>query len=628
MGLTNIPNQPLHFVPSEADDCNTGDGKQYCALFNAGDRVYVQFKQEPCDDATEAMCDLDFSDLDGAIVNPAFDGSLTGWTNSGGWYYDNGKATINGANGEELEQNTSLVLGNNYTLQLTVSNYQGGNIDIEYAGTVDSIIVTGNGTYTASLTGGADTILIIRSNSFNGSIDNVVITDFPYTSDCYTVSDGWQLLPNIGAVHSSGTGSLTVFFTEVIMSGYQRVEIVVTDRTGGYVFVDDGSTQFPNITANGTYVFYTQCTGTFYLTPSDDFNGTIQSVSVRELRTDYSAYVEEIDTRVLTDITTSLGYYNEYVTINFDSSSLADGCYRIAVFDPCGENTNQEILENGTFPFGSWTLISGGTILLADKLTYTENGNKAFAIESATTPTIPENCSYELELVIGNVDASLLGTTIEFTCGGVYTFTINEANKTYRGVSSYDNNFLVSIEATMPTGAVNSDQLEILTASSKAFGTCITETGVNQFTNCFNIAGSQECAKQIEGYALSSAVKNGFYHHTNGTGFKLSARYRFLKFNPLYPTESEDYTYSNGRRELIYSSREKYWEGLFDYMDEDALDAITASMLSEVFTIDGIRYYVKPEDFKPEWAKDGTQRLAQLRVQMREIGSTIYNSRR
>jgi len=106
----------------------------------------------------------------------------------------------------------------------------------------------------------------------------------------------------------------------------------------------------------------------------------------------------------------------------------------------------------------------------------------------------------------------------------------------------------------------------------------------------------------------------------------LNHRARFLKFNPFYPTDADDYEYSSGTRSLTFAKREKYWEGLFDYADENFHDTVSTQVLCDTIQIDSVSYFVKPGDYKPEWDKDGRQRLAQARIELRKKTSTIQSN--
>jgi hypothetical protein len=114
---------------------------------------------------------------------------------------------------------------------------------------------------------------------------------------------------------------------------------------------------------------------------------------------------------------------------------------------------------------------------------------------------------------------------------------------------------------------------------------------------------------------------------SQGLYFRLSQRLRTLKFNPFYPLDSDDNRYSDGTRSYNYAEREKFYEAKFDYMDETGHDALSTEVLMDYFEVDGVRYFVKPEDYKPVWGKDEGQNLAQARLEMRKHNATIYKNK-
>ena len=148
-------------------------------------------------------------------------------------------------------------------------------------------------------------------------------------------------------------------------------------------------------------------------------------------------------------------------------------------------------------------------------------------------------------------------------------------------------------------------------------------------SNCISISDNVGCTKLFEGYTNGYKQMQGLLFPSPDGGttipFKISERVRFLKFNPFYPRDTESYNFSDGTKRNTYSMREKYYEGLLDYADETLHDAVSAQIDCDIFEIDGDQFYVRGEDYKPEWDKDGRMNLAQSRIQLRTIGGTIYN---
>ena len=205
------------------------------------------------------------------------------------------------------------------------------------------------------------------------------------------------------------------------------------------------------------------------------------------------------------------------------------------------------------------------------------------------------------------------------------TVDANVNPSTVYGINLY-NKFGILLEAA---NGSNGNVIELTSFSIK---TSLLNTNTFPWlSNCFNIDSDHSCAKLIEGWENSpddfGVTKLGFlFPDTTGGGFRLSARYRFLKFNPSYPIDGEDYEFTDGSRENTVSKKEKYYEGHLDYIDESAHDAFSTMMLCNQFQIAGVDYKTKLEDYKPEWDRDGRQMLAQARVMLRKKTGTIYNS--
>lgn len=144
---------------------------------------------------------------------------------------------------------------------------------------------------------------------------------------------------------------------------------------------------------------------------------------------------------------------------------------------------------------------------------------------------------------------------------------------------------------------------------------------VSYLSNCFIVAQEHPCAKQVIGSGDSSTASLGFLW----SSFQLSHRVRFLKFNPEYPIESDDYQFSEGSRLLIFAKREKYYTAVVDQADENFHDTFSTQILCSSFTIDGVSYFIKPNNYKPEWNKDGRNNLAQARLEARKTIGTIYS---
>ena len=184
-----------------------------------------------------------------------------------------------------------------------------------------------------------------------------------------------------------------------------------------------------------------------------------------------------------------------------------------------------------------------------------------------------------------------------------------------------DPKFIIFISGNGTGGGTGGEYMEISSVSLTPIFDCGTDEGT-YISNCIALDTEHDCAKTIRANCDNGTTKYGFRWGT----FVLSHRARFLKFNPFYPTDADDYEYSSGTRSLTFAKREKYWEGLFDYADENFHDTVSTQVLCDTIQIDSVSYFVKPGDYKPEWDKDGRQRLAQARIELRKKSSTIQSN--
>ena len=97
------------------------------------------------------------------------------WNKEAGWSIANGKASCDGSDGTNLNQNGVVENGKTYKISFEILNYVGGFLNgrIGSANSND-FTVNSNGSYSFNLLSDG-TNLIFRSSSFTGSIDNVSV---------------------------------------------------------------------------------------------------------------------------------------------------------------------------------------------------------------------------------------------------------------------------------------------------------------------------------------------------------------------------------------------------------------------------------------------------------------------
>lgn len=540
MGLVVIPNQPINLEPFAVDDCNVGDNKAYCTLYNDGDYAYLQFKQTPCG---------------GNIVSEGNFVTVDDWTADAGWTH--------------------------------------------------------------------------VPNSIGAGLDDGTFVHTPGTSDDLEQSAG------------------------LVNGNYYKVTITVGDRTAGTVRILLGGTDIGTIDSNGEFTLYgtASSTGVLKIRANSAFDGYVAYVSAYELVNTYQLVLLDADTETAAAVQPSIAsvYDDEYVTFYWQWSSVPMGCYKVSVGDPCNPGAGASLVSDPEFDSGTgWNIINdGGTqhlVIAGGTLSVTiETPGDTFieTIESNTFELI-NGCCYRFEVEFGNVDPAFDSNLASYTVIGLKSTLLGGTvvNCLSGPLSSWENQTFY-FDFCVPALTNPSTDYQMFFTYQAANGNTFTGgeyaeikkmniypiydcgTGdVTYISNCLALDTEHDCAKLVQATCDNGTTKYGF----RWGAFVLNHRARFLKFNPFYPTDADDYEYSSGTRSLTFAKREKYWDGLFDYADENFHDTVSTQVLCDTIQIDGVSYFVRPGDYKPEWDKDGRQRLAQARIELRKKASTIQSN--
>jgi hypothetical protein len=540
MGLVVIPNQPINLEPFAVDDCNVGDNKAYCTLYNDGDYAYLQFKQTPCG---------------GNIVSEGNFVTVDDWTADAGWTH--------------------------------------------------------------------------VPNSIGAGLDDGTFVHTPGTSDDLEQSAG------------------------LVNGNYYKVTITVGDRTAGTVRILLGGTDIGTIDSNGEFTLYgtASSTGVLKIRANSAFDGYVAYVSCFELVNTYQLVLLDADTETPAAVQPSIAsvYDDEYVTFYWQWSGVPMGCYKVSVGDPCNPGAGASLVSDPEFDSGSgWNIINdGGTqhLVIAGgvlSLTIETPGDTFIETIESNTFELINGCCYRIEVQFGNVDPAFDSNLASYTVIGLKSPSFGGTVVNYLSGphSSYENQTFY-FDFCVPFLANPSTDYQLFFTYQAANGNTFTggefaeikklniypiyDCGTGDTTyisNCLALDTEHDCAKYVRATCDNGSTKYGF----RWGAFVLNHRARFLKFNPFYPTDADDYEYSSGTRSLTFAKREKYWEGLLDYADENFHDTVSTQVLCDTIQIDGVSYFVRPGDYKPEWDKDGRQRLAQARIELRKKSSTIQSN--
>lgn len=648
MAIVPIPNQPINIEPYVGDDCRNTYGT-YCQKVAANSSIYFQFQQTPCD--ADLVTDGNFNSTGTELLtNGGFTGSSTGWTLGAGWAYGANKITCTpGSSGGFSQLGLSIIDTRTYKVSVTVSGRTAGYIQCVLGGVIGPAI-SGNGTYsfyiTASMAG--SNIQFTNNTLFDGSVDDISLKSLTpdWTADpCWVYGTTGASDADGMYTCNPGTGGDLHQTISYANGGYYYVTFSISGRTAGRVRVTMGGTVIDDIYDNGTFTLYGTSIGTNQLKFGADasFNGSISYVLSYRLVSAFIYQLLNFDGTVAAyqPAAWNESTYDDKVLVEAEMSGVPNGCYKIAVGDPCDLTYGAELLTNASFASGaSWThaneagddtglqnvVISGGAIA-----TTVDTTNRAIAESYKQALTGQTDGWYRISFTTGHVDAAIVSQSgpnyVQVIFGSAYHYvpiqylvasTEYAAFFNVNGLLGTSDNYTVLVSMTSTSSLAGGEYFEITDVSLSP------ASGTQWVSNCINIVSSFNCEKLLKGVCTTGTTNLGFYW--DGL-FRLQQYVEFLSFNPTYPIDGRDYEYSTGERSVTYARREKYYDAETGYVDETTHDSVSAMILCDTFIVDGVSYFVKQDDYKPDWqTKNGELLTSKGRMLIRKKMSTIFKT--
>jgi len=142
----------------------------------------------------------------------------------------------------------------------------------------------------------------------------------------------------------------------------------------------------------------------------------------------------------------------------------------------------------------------------------------------------------------------------------------------------------------------------------------------------YKATGTHPCSVYVQGNNQGYAFGFFFNDPSTSVEFILLQRLRILQFNPMYPTKTEQYLYSNGDMFRSFAQSGKVRTAWFDYVDEPTHDVIRLQLLSDTLIVGPQPFFCVAEDYEPEWGENGKYNLAQSKVTLMAVNEpTLYN---
>lgn len=634
MAIEIIPNQPVLFRPVGWEEpCPCENCEPDCMMVQGNDFIYAQVKMNPCGD--DFICGQPVLSETELITNGTFTGSAAGWTLGAGWAYDTNNVlhTSGGGANQIYQTGVTLVVGNYYQFTWEVTNATTGTTTPGMGNAVDfGTPETGNGTFmqVVQFTAPDTWAGILPSNDFDGNLDNVSVKAVHLCwTDNYTGDSPFVYTEE--AVCIAGTGTL---FTDTLANtpGYYVASFTVSNYVSGTLLVKGACTDTwvgGPFTSNGEKFAYGVFAGPGVLCfDFTDFYGCISDVHLHRLYLP-QLVIENIETGTQF-LTLNDGAFltiaEDTVTVKFQPIEfLFYDCYKICIIDTCLIAGPTNKVTNGTFDsdLTDWNPGSGWAWDIT-------NGGEALFDRSAGTGSLSQEFNVSDINVCARItvyDIAGSGAFVRFHLRNAANATVTFLDITTPGVYSICGvGNQIAVEPSNSVGTV----VEVDNIGVFQITDCDDCSPYDYCSNCIKFAESfDSCVLLVQSYNNENGSWGFVWNNSAGTNiFKLSHRIAAKLWHPVYPEESNDYTFSDGMTADTFGQSDKVWTLGIDPEMERAHDVLRLQKRSDHFVITDVNesneYWAEKGDYNPDWPDGGCRAPANIKVKLKT--STLFNN--
>jgi len=456
---------------------------------------------------------------------------------------------------------------------------------------------------------------------------------------------------------SSGTLTQDVLTSSnVVVNDYLKLTYTVTGMTAGQLTVLLGGNTSRVVTENGTYTDYVLMIVVsdmlLSFSANSTFDGSVSEVSCYLLKHNFdgAAILQDLDGNLVASPTLT-DYADDRVIFTWNTDSIDEGCYRVAIVDECDPLftgvTNVELnldVPIDDSPPGGWLLggsgatgaISGGFWSQTTVATAAQNLNRAgrgFAAAIADGTYV-----FKVEIITGSQDTDRSDSTLEvWLCDGFYTtgssnlvtITNPQPNLTYTlyviaAKVTSDVGFLIIQDNR---GSSTAGQVNQVASVSIKYGDVLSVTNIYGYeSNCLKVKTDLDDMALFRGQTIEDTnsvdeYSMGFYFITPFNHLQIRVPASFT--NPHRPIKQDAYLYSTGSKKKTFAQLDKAWDLVIHAVDENAHDVISTILNMEYCYINGNRYICEDKDYSADWAK-GEASVAEAVVEVSRVGDVIF----
>ncbi len=378
--------------------------------------------------------------------------------------------------------------------------------------------------------------------------------NFASGSTGWTVNGTWVFAANVASSPIGGSGYIQQSITGAA-GLYYELSFDLTLYNGVLILSSNlGITQTFYVSGGQTLIFDSDGMTNLNFYFPEALGGTLSNILLKPVSTDVAVDVVDLDDVVVDSISDEyFTFTGGYLTVSIESWAavgLADGCYKLAIYDPCqcsqfgfiGDDfdtpnqfavTTNTVSTTVTITGGDMDVVNGGAVA----------GSVVVQKLAALCPDVSYTVTYTVSGLAASDNfrtSSGLTNGILRTADGTYTetLTVTANNDTQQGLR-----FVFGL------GAVGG--LHTITITD--FSIEAVEPVVAWYSEPFNLKDDHKCTLLIEACGDSDQFNFGF----NQTGFKPTIRLEGTYRGGGHPMSKTGYEYSSGTKDVPYMRTRK-----------------------------------------------------------------------
>jgi hypothetical protein len=366
--------------------------------------------------------------------------------------------------------------------------------------------------------------------------------DFASGGTGWTQNGTWTFT-SLLATSPIGTSGFIEQVPAIGVDGYYEISFNCNVNNGVLVVSTTSGALLNYYSTSGNYTLST------FLEVGDSINfyfnqplgGNVSNILARPINTRVRLDVLTVDGVYVDTIPDSWYTFNDgFLTATFDWSDLAldDGCYKLAIYDPC--QCSQFGFAGDEFEIpNQWRVITGDATIAGGSMTFDFVGQTQVRSRALLCPNVDYEITYTVTGISATQDVQVrIGTTngTVRTADGTYTETLST---TFTG--DIEVRFIANDSGSVSTFEINN------------FSIVAVEPVITYESVPFELKETHKCSVLISACGVGNEFNFGF----DGTGFKPVIRLESILRGGNYPTTKTAYEYSTGTKVTPYMRSRK-----------------------------------------------------------------------